>query len=62
MCPCVWNGDLAPGWSGPGRAQAGSVTPGSARAVLEGLEWYWPGGSHHFGRVHRSSGPLHDPG
>jgi len=110
VCPCVRNGDLTPGWSGPGRqdpahpdatatvrrcgrcarpwlsyffeytyfpedrdrtawyrgllseAQAESVTPGSARSVLEGLEWYWAGGSHHFGRVHRSSGPLQDPG
>jgi len=110
MCPCVRNGDLAPGWSGPSRkdpdhpdatvtlrrcgrcgrpwlsyffeytyfpeerdrtawyrgllseSQVESVTPGSARAVLEGLEWYWAGGSHHLGHVHRSSGPLQDPG
>lgn len=42
--------------------QAGSVTPGSARTVLEGLEWYWAGGSHCSGHVHRGSGPLRDPG
>jgi hypothetical protein len=38
--------------------QAAEVTAGNARAMLEGLEWYFYGGSYFEGRSGRSSGPL----
>jgi hypothetical protein len=38
--------------------QAAEVTAENARAMLEGLEWYFYGGSYFDGQSGRSSGPL----
>ena len=39
---------------------ARTVTPETAAAVLEGLPWYFAGGSWFGGRIHRRSGRLED--
>jgi hypothetical protein len=40
------------------REQAQTVTPENAALLLQGLEWYFVGGSYYQGKIYRSSGPL----
>jgi hypothetical protein len=37
---------------------AARITPAEARSLLEGMGWYFYGGSYYDGRVGRRSGPI----
>jgi len=39
-------------------ATAASINPADVKTILEGLEWYFRGGSAFGGRVMKTSGPL----
>jgi hypothetical protein len=38
--------------------QAGSLTAENASSILEGLKWYWYGGSYFAGRTGRGTGKI----
>lgn len=41
-----------------GAAELSALTAGNAKSVLEGLDWYYYGGSYYGGRSGRASGEI----